>query len=73
MDNNFWARKSEDLFVCEVCKKGFSRKQNFKTHFLTHTGEKPHVCEVCNKGFSEKKYLNRHLLTHTNEQKGFED
>ena len=41
--------------VCEVCNKGFSKKQNLNNHLLTHTGKKPHICEVCNKGFLKRE------------------
>ena len=35
--------------VCDVCNKGFSRKDRFNDHLWTHTGEKSHVCEICKK------------------------
>ncbi|CAL1282145.1 unnamed protein product, partial [Larinioides sclopetarius] len=36
----------ERPYTCEVCNKGFTRKDNFKDHLAIHLKEKPYACEV---------------------------
>ena len=51
-------------FVCEVCKKGFTRLETLQSHRRVHTGEKAYSCEVCLKAFSQRANLKVHDRTH---------
>ncbi|KAF2363525.1 Zinc finger C2H2-type [Trinorchestia longiramus] len=35
------------VYDCDLCGRRFDHKNNFKKHFMTHTGEKPHSCHLC--------------------------
>lgn len=54
--------------VCLVCKKGFTRSDNLRTHMLIHKGERPHSCTVCKKSFKERGHLKAHIRIHTGEK-----
>ena len=57
--------KDEDgKFVCPVCGKKASSKQNINVHIRVHTGEKPYSCNVCGKQFTQKSNLNSHKIVH---------
>ncbi|XP_055078074.1 zinc finger protein 239-like [Periophthalmus magnuspinnatus] len=57
-------------FTCQICTKVFSSKSNYKTHLLSHTGqrEKPHKCPVCGRGFLQRGHVKEHMRIHTGEK-----
>jgi uncharacterized Zn-finger protein len=52
------------LFHCEHpgCSKTFDRIHNLKSHFKTHTGDRPFVCSTCGTGFSRNHDLKRYIF-----------
>ena len=61
-------RTGECPFLCEVCNKAFSKKDNLITHKCIHSGERPYSCEVCNKVFSQESKLITHQRIHSGER-----
>lgn len=59
------SRTGEDgALACEFCKKTFERKDAFKDHIRSHTGEKPFTCGVCGKSFSRSFVMRKHEKIH---------
>uniref|UniRef100_A0A8C5GMU3 C2H2-type domain-containing protein n=1 Tax=Gouania willdenowi TaxID=441366 RepID=A0A8C5GMU3_GOUWI len=58
----------EKPFKCDVCNKGFNRKDCFKRHKRIHTGGKLLKCDVCSKGFNRNHNLQSHMIVHTGEK-----
>lgn len=54
----------------EGCGKRFSLDFNLRSHFKTHTGEKPWACPFadCERRFAQSNNLKSHILTHTKDR-----
>ncbi|GIX95659.1 hypothetical protein CDAR_552011 [Caerostris darwini] len=61
------SKKKGKKYVCDVCKKGFSRLYGLKRHMEVHTGNKQHVCNICQKAFYQSSNLYSHLRIHAAE------
>jgi hypothetical protein len=67
----------EDLYMCGVCHREISSKQNLKRHLeekhevfdlenSIQSKESVHyICDLCDKGFKRKEHLTRHMKVHT--------
>jgi len=54
----------EHKFVCELCGKSLSSKQNYQEHVYTHTGERPFVCKQCGVCYRQCSQLSVHKRIH---------
>ncbi|XP_072312627.1 uncharacterized protein [Eucyclogobius newberryi] len=63
--------QSEDLHVCVICGKTFSRVGNLRIHQRCHTGEKPYGCVLCGRRFTQAGDLKKHKRVHTGEKPYF--
>ena len=54
--------QSQDRYICQNCKKAFSRPSSLRIHSHSHTGEKPFKCPHtgCGKAFSVRSNMKRH-------------
>lgn len=39
----------------------FIRRQTWRRHLITHTGEKAYKCDICNVAYVDRRTLRRHL------------
>ena len=70
--------KSHKIYICKVCKRGFTKKLNYKyhsdtMHFKEETIEqssvkKSFVCSICEKRLSKYSKLKMHLQTHVSDE-----
>ena len=59
------SRTGEDgALACKFCNKTFDRKDAFKDHIRSHTGEKPFTCGICGKSFSRSFVMRKHEKIH---------
>lgn len=62
-ENN--SSNKQQLYVCDVCQRGFTRRYNLGTHVKTHDKNriKPFACSLCPKTFDRKHDCERHIST----------
>lgn len=66
------AHTKEIKYFCEVCEKGFTRKQSLNRHVKVHDeSTKVFTCTFCPKSFRTTANLKRHLISHTGEKTQF--
>lgn len=58
------------VHICEICQRGFKRREHLYQHVKLHTGFRPYICESCSKAFMRKEHLLRHSTLHSG-QKNF--
>ena len=56
------------LFICDKCGKGFTKKQNLVKHSRIHIKIPELTCDVCGRSFNFKSNLSVHLRIHTGYQ-----
>ena len=64
---------SEKQFVCSECDYATTTSWRLKSHFRTHSGEKPYAlhllkCNECDFTASSRQSLKRHFMRHTGEK-----
>lgn len=50
------------MYQCPVCNKVLHHKNDFRKHYMVHTGEKPYACTICEYKTSRKADLRYHLV-----------
>ncbi|XP_018023142.1 protein tramtrack, beta isoform isoform X14 [Hyalella azteca] len=50
-------------YRCPVCAKQMRNKQDFRRHYMTHSGEKPHGCPFCSYRTCSTTNLRKHVRT----------
>ena len=55
-------KRSNGLYICQFCNKGFDRLFSLNRHERVHTGFKPCCCKYCGRGFSEPRNLRHHMI-----------
>lgn len=48
-------------YKCEYCKQAFVRRQTWRRHLVTHTGEKSYQCSLCSVAYCDRRTLRKHL------------
>ena len=56
------------LYSCSLCPYVNNHKQNFRSHMMTHTGERPYACNLCPYRGTQKNHLDNHMMRHTGEK-----
>lgn len=53
-----------DIFICQICGKKFTSKQNLAVHGIYHKTERDIECSVCQKKFKSTSTLRAHKKVH---------
>ncbi|KAK6633024.1 hypothetical protein RUM43_012767 [Polyplax serrata] len=63
--------ENDKPYKCDICSKGFEKKQGLSSHAKSHLDEQSYVCQYCNKTFSKISYLKSHKKCHVGEKDNF--
>ena len=60
------AHSGLNRFICRICQKPLSSKQNLDEHSFTHSRVKPHMCPEpkCGQLFRQRSQLSNHRKLH---------
>ena len=59
--HNVKFRPQGSQYKCPLCPKEFSDKNNFRHHYMIHSGEKPYACKYCPYRARQVGNLNMHI------------
>lgn len=70
LDSHMKAHFQAPDFICELCGKGFSKKENLKLHKNMHANKNnSYSCDLCAKVFKYKENLKRHFKLHLSDRR----
>jgi len=52
-------------FICDICNKGFAKREHLTKHTRIHKDTKRYTCDFCQKQFRDRYELVRHQRRHT--------
>ncbi|XP_066936056.1 zinc finger and BTB domain-containing protein 49-like [Clytia hemisphaerica] len=48
-------------FQCDICGKGFEKKENLTRHIRVHTNDRIYSCDLCGKSYTDGSSLKKHV------------
>lgn len=55
-------------YKCQICQKGFYKRDNLSQHLITHKKVKDNICYICGEDFVIERTLKQHLNLHAGQK-----
>lgn len=57
--------RNKEYYNCDICGRGFVRREHYIGHRATHTDKSLYKCDICARGFAQKGHLKLHQPIHS--------